>query len=144
MSFIDIDRALLTKLMESSAVTDVVQDRIYPGYLPDGVDYPAVYFDNVEGGSHNLLNGQSSGLAFALFEVGATALTRAEVKLLLEAIRVALVGFKGNVTVDSGTCNIQEISLEKTGQVMHYVEYGCFEGSLDLHVQWQEAKGNGE
>lgn len=139
-----LESALLKKLWTSESISDLVEDRVFIGDLEEeGMRYPAIYFDLVEGGSHNLLSGQSSGLAYATYEFGAVAETRNEVNLILEALRVELVGKRGDLNND-GECNVEEISLDARGKVFQDVMRRLFTGSMDLHIQWHEAKGNGE
>lgn len=139
-----LENALLKKLWNTGSISLLVEDRIFPGDLPEeDLQLPAIYFDLVEGGSHNLLSGQSSGLAYATYEFGAVADTRAECWAVLEAIRDELVGKRGDLNND-GECNVQEISLDARGKVYQDTMRRLFTGSIDLHIQWQEAKGNGE
>lgn len=138
-----LENALLEKLWKTASISAFVDDRIYPGDFPQDVRYPALYFDLVEGGSHNLLSGQSAGLAYATYEFGVVATSRHEANTILDTVRQELVGKIGDLNND-GACNIQEISLDARGKVYLDEKRGTFVGSIDLHIQWQEAKGNGE
>lgn len=138
-----LESAILKKLWSAEAISLAVEDRIYPGDLPEDEQRASIYFDIVEGGSHNLLSGQSSGLAYATYEFGVQADNRFDCLTILEAIRNELVGKKGDLNND-GECHVEEICLDARGKVFQDIPRRLFVGSIDLHIQWHEAKGNGE
>ena len=45
----DVGKAIRTRLLSVSAVTDLVSTRIYPLTLPQGVTLPAVRYQRVSG-----------------------------------------------------------------------------------------------
>lgn len=142
MSYNAIESTLTKKMLSIPALNQLVGDRIYPGDLPQGCRYPAIAFHYEDGGSDNLLSGDTSGLAWAIFDVGAIAETRGEVNAILDLVRINLVGKRGDINSD-GKCRVEGISLDGRGKVLSDLSRGVFEGSIDLHVQWHEEASDG-
>ena len=60
----DVGKAIRTRLLSVSAVTDLVSTRIYPLTLPQGVTMPAVRYQRVSGNSDPHVRG-TTGAATA-------------------------------------------------------------------------------
>ena len=87
-------------LEESAQVTAIVQDRIFPRFIPDAVAFPALVITKATGiGSYDLQG--DVGLEAARIQVDCYALGAAEVIELRTVVRRLLSGFSGGAASGS-------------------------------------------
>lgn len=103
----DITKALRTRLLAVSGVTDLVGTRIYPQWTPQNATLPAVVYQFIYGDNVGHM-GAPSGLASARIEYACFADLQTTAFTVAEAIRTALDGWNG--TVDS--VEVHEIRLD--------------------------------
>jgi len=72
-----------------ASIVTVADGRVYPGNLPQEVEYPAVVYGRVGGSNVNTLTGDAD-LDNAAMQVDCFAATSAEAEALAESIRVLL------------------------------------------------------
>jgi hypothetical protein len=100
-----IEEALYKVLTEDAGVSELVADRIYPGFLAQTVTYPAIAYRLVNRSRvDQLTDRRSTGLAQSRFRFFCTAQgpdRYAEAKRLEDAVRLALEGYSGEVTGES-------------------------------------------
>ena len=90
----DVGKAMRTRLLSVSAVTNLVGTRIYPLTLPQGVTLPAVRYQRISGNSDNYVAG-TTGAAMARIQFDVFANSYASGEALREAIRQAIDPFTG-------------------------------------------------
>jgi hypothetical protein len=89
-----VESAIRGKLVAASGVTNVVGQRIYPHFVPQGRAYPAItYFrvDTARVDSHD----QAGGLFNSRFQIDLWGADPDVLFTLAEAVRAVLNGFRG-------------------------------------------------
>ena len=137
----DIEAAIYAKLAATSGVTDLLGDppRIYPGQAPQSSTLPVLIYHQAHRKQLMTLTGPINLNAY-LMRLDAFADTYAEAKAVYNATRSALNGFKGEITVDAETIDVQGI-FEETGdeeslQPIHAEEDGTYRAGLDLAIHY--------
>jgi len=102
-----IEEAIFKILKDDAAVAAIVGDKIVPQRAAQQTDLPYVVYELISSQHMKDMDG-ASGLANPLFRLTSWETTYAKVKALAEAVRLALVGFRG--TIDGNV--IQGIFLE--------------------------------
>lgn len=86
------ERVIYTLLTGSSAVTDLVGAKIYPGRIPQNITMPAISYEMVSGMEMAPINAQAGGVLLrSRVQVNVLARTYEEVKTIQEAIRHVLI-----------------------------------------------------
>jgi Protein of unknown function (DUF3168) len=86
------ERVIYTLLTGSSAVTDLVGAKIYPGRIPQNITMPAISYEMVSGMEMAPINAQAGGVLLrSRVQVNVLARTYEEVKTIQEAIRHVLL-----------------------------------------------------
>ena len=86
------ERVIYTLLTGSSAVTDLVEAKIYPGRIPQNITMPAISYEMVSGMEMAPINAQAGGVLLrSRVQVNVLARTYEEVKTIQEAIRHVLL-----------------------------------------------------
>lgn len=102
-----VEVAIAQLLRDNAGVAAIVGARIIPLVLDANVDYPAVLYRAVHGGEHYEDLDGSSGLRRTRLGIYAThSKGRTNYKPVLqlaEAVRLALHGFSGTVTLDNSS-----------------------------------------
>lgn len=102
MAVDNIEKAIVSKLVGTSAVNNLISGRIYPLQLPQTPTLPAITFQRVDGPREHHFEG-ASGIAHPRIQIDTYARTYPEVVELAKQVRIALDGFDGAV----GTVNIK-------------------------------------
>lgn len=89
-----MEEELRSLLLATSAVTDIVGDKINWGSMPQGQEYPGVALHVIDEVSENTMTGPD-GLLQGRVQVDCYALTYRQAKLLSRAIRTRLDGYRG-------------------------------------------------
>lgn len=102
-----IDAALYGYLTSQPTIAALVGTRIYPSMLPEEVDYPAVAYMRV---STQRIYGIGGPIGYATPRIQFSAFARDPdtASAVIDAIRVALDGFRGGM----GAANVREIASD--------------------------------
>ena len=92
---------LRTYLLADSAVQSLVNSRMYPVILPQGVNYPAISYNQVSNVRERDLCGPA-GYAHPRITINAWAESYADVRSLATAVRQRLDGFRGQFSTPDG------------------------------------------
>lgn len=111
---LDVTQALYALLTADTAVAALVAARVHPGFLPQGATLPAIAQTRISGQDVDTLAG-SNGLAHARIQVSCWAATYAGAAALGDAVRLALHGYQGTVTVGANSLVVQSIRLQDQG-----------------------------
>jgi hypothetical protein len=101
---------LRTKILAASAVSALIGTRVYPDLIPQDVTYPCANVVLVGGTEEATLASGTCGLADSRVQINAWAVTRLGALELADAIREAIIGYKGT----TGTTVFGCIKLEGT------------------------------
>ena len=96
-----------TLLSSISALTALVENRIYPTFLPQAVTYPAVRFDRTDDGGAKDFDGQGDTLRTELL-IDCVAQTLTEALAIAQTVKDALRGYRGAM----GAATVQQTFLE--------------------------------
>jgi len=110
---VTVNEALVSIVLGTTAITDVIGQRFTPALALDGKDFPSATYQRISGRHVESMNG-SSGLCFARYQINALATTYRVAAELGELFRVALQGYAGTV---SGL-EIQGITWEGDGELL--------------------------
>jgi hypothetical protein len=133
----DIGKAIRTRLLSVSAVTDLVSTRIYPLTLPQGVTMPAVRYQRVSGNSDPHVTG-TTGAATARLQFDIFANTYAGAEALRDAIREAIdqyTGTSSGVTIHS--CNAA-MHMDLFDEPVHGDAVGLYQMVSDYEIVHSE------
>lgn len=92
-----IEKFIFAKLSQSSDVAAVVQNRIYPVFLPENIPMPSLVFVRVSTAGAILSHDGSNGIITSGFEISCLSKNLAEVKNLARLVRREFSGFSGTV-----------------------------------------------
>lgn len=92
----EVEEAIHSRLIGFAGLAALVEARVYPAKLPQGVTYPAVRYARISGPRARSHDG-ASGLATPRFQIDAWAKTYSEAKAVAKQIRLAMDNFKGTV-----------------------------------------------
>ena len=104
------EEAIYTKLLATTPVTALVVSRVYPAYLPESANLPAVVYQRISG--PRVQNMDGSGTAHPRIQITSWGATYKKAKELSAAVRVALDGFKGTIASNSDSLVIQSCLLQ--------------------------------
>jgi hypothetical protein len=93
-----IEMALQALIVSDADVAALIGDRCYPVEAPQAPVYPLVIVREITNESAYALDGPA-GLGRARFQFDCDARTAKEVQALMRAVRAALGGFRGPVTI---------------------------------------------
>ena len=99
-----IVETVIELLGQDTAIRALVDDRIYPGFMPDGVTFPALVVTKATGMGSYVLAGDA-GIEDARVQVDCYDTGAAAVIDLRNAVRRLLSGFKGG-TISGSPCSI--------------------------------------
>lgn len=100
----DIVQTVIELFLAEANITAIVDDRIFPRFMPDAVDFPALVVTKASGVGQYDLQGDV-GLEAARVQVDCYDLSSAKVFALRTAVRRLMSGFKGG-TVSGSPCAI--------------------------------------
>jgi Protein of unknown function (DUF3168) len=126
-----IEEAFVARLDGTAAVTAINGGRIYPGFLPQRVIYPAVVYQLV-GNARPSAFGSDTGLARPRYQFDCWAKTMAETVALAAELRKALQRWRqvGPPEVQD-TFIIAEIDIPDVAEDL-------FRRAVDIEVIWRE------
>ncbi len=111
-----VEEALVQILRQNAELAALVGNRIYPVYLVQRTDYPAVYYEQRDETEEILLQSPGAcGMVRAEFEmisVSKGVANIADCKRTADAVRQALIGFAGGTVVDSADAS-RSIQIQK-------------------------------
>lgn len=90
----DIDYEVRAYLLSKTAITDLIETRIYPLHLPQSPQFPAITFQVVGTTGINTLDAPMS-LIGTTIQIDSWANTHIDVKSLAGAVRAILNGYQG-------------------------------------------------
>jgi hypothetical protein len=105
---IDVEQALVYKLINTSAISTLIGTRMHPLRLPDTATLPAIVYTEISApivGTHDETS--ANALTHARYQIDAWAVTYAGAVALAKAVFDALEGFKGIITSGADTFTIQ-------------------------------------
>ena len=127
-----LEDALYTKLTGTTAVSDLVGDRVYPAPLPQNIADPCISFQRIDTPREYSLTGYAN-LASPRIQVDCWAETYEGATALANAVRQAVQGFSGDigsVTVYAVFVVDERDSYEENSR--------SFRRSLDLQIHHKE------
>jgi hypothetical protein len=86
----NVREAIYSKLSGTSAITALVDYRIYPAALPQGVEYPAISYDLITQEPGARAMGQDPALYYYRFQVSSWGQTLASAQSVADAVITAL------------------------------------------------------
>jgi hypothetical protein len=105
-----VTEALIARLLETSGVSALVANRVWPGVVPQGSPLPAVVVNLISGAPEYTDDGETD-ISSARVQVDAWALTFDAAKAVSRATKAALSGFAG--TQDAVTFHFVMIDTER-------------------------------
>jgi hypothetical protein len=106
----EIQEALYAHLIADGAVFALADVRGYPVVIPQDVDLPAWAYQQISA-VHTLAHGARTGSVLTRFQITCTGESYSQADELLQAIRFALNGFRGDLG-GSGGVVVHEIVVE--------------------------------
>ena len=103
----DIEEALVKKLLDHAGLKALIGSKIYPEEIPQGVTLPAVFWIKVSDVPEHTLTGQSE-LEQPVYQFTAQANSKGAVKPVAEQIKKALCDYQGVM----GGITVQKIELQ--------------------------------
>ena len=103
----DIEEALVKKLLNNTGLKALINDKIYPEEIPQGTQLPAVFWIKVSDIKDHFLTGQSN-LERPIYQFTAQANSKGAVKPVAEQIKAALCDYQG----DLHGVEVQKIELQ--------------------------------
>jgi hypothetical protein len=107
---IDVEQALVYKLVNTSGISSLVSTRVHPLRLPDTATLPAIVYTEISAptiATHD--ETAANALTHARYQFDGWASTYSDAVVLGKAIFTALEGFSGIVTSGLDTFTIQAI-----------------------------------
>lgn len=139
------EQAIRTRLLSVSAITALVGQRIWPHTAPSASatnTLPYIVYRAVDKVREHHLNG-ASGVCFSRVQLDLIGVDYEAVKILSNAARNALDGFRGDVTVASDLvrvvhCNL-ELEIDDYDPPIDGSQKGRFRVIQDWKVGYQES-----
>ncbi len=107
-----IETAITSIFLADSDITDMITDRIYPNYVPQGKAVPAISYQQISGVRDSDLD-EPIELVNSRWQINVWAETMAEVRQLANYCRLAFNGSAGTVN----TVKISFVELENEGDI---------------------------
>lgn len=115
----DIGTAIRQFLVSDATVSGLVDTRIYPDLLPQGISMPAVTYYRISTRHEGNINGSKAGIATTRIQIDAFATTRAGSNSLSEAIRKSGILDLGYTT----TNGVDILAVEIDAGQRHLIEH---------------------
>ena len=90
----DIGKAIRLRLLNDTAVTDLIGTRLYPRRIPQGVENPCAKYQMISSMREGALDG-GSGIVNAMIQIDIFSDSHLEAETISEKIRERLQGFRG-------------------------------------------------
>jgi hypothetical protein len=121
--------SIATKLLATSAVTEIAGTRIYPTSLPDDCRFPSICFQLVASEVEPVLSLTESDTAISTIEIDSLAESMRDAIRLGDAVRAGLEYFAGTVG------GVDIISVTVQNEVEEFEEaIGCFRLTHEIRV----------
>lgn len=134
----NIRSAINAHLAAATAVTAIVNDRIYPVALPQDRPRPAITFSREKSGhDHNLK--KASGTSLATIRVNSWGDKYKDAAALSEAVRVAMQGFSGTADGVKIDCMTLMDDYDEFVQPQDGSDKGIFAVVFEFHIRYQES-----
>jgi hypothetical protein len=101
-----IEQAIYSYLSGEAGITDIVGTRIYPIFLPQDTDYPALTYIRISGPEHHDID-----VSYPRFQISCWAKSYAEAKGLADEVKAAFQRFKGVMGGAQGVEVIQGVFM---------------------------------
>ena len=135
----NIEEAIYFILANDSELDDAVGGRIYPLYMPDIVEMPAITYQRISTVRELTHDQEAGGLASAIFQFTVWDDDYATIRGISEIIRSCLNGHKGTITIDSGDSGIDIQASLINGEVDNYdPEVNLYWTSIDYLIKSEE------
>ena len=135
----NIEEAIYFILANDSELDDAVGGRIYPLYMPDIVEMPAITYQRISTVRELTHDQEAGGLASAIFQFTVWDSDYATIREISEMIRNCLNGYRGTVTIDSGDSGIDIQASLINGEVDNYdPEVNLYWTSIDYLIKSEE------
>jgi hypothetical protein len=131
-----VEPALQSFLLDDSALTTLIGTRVWPIILPQKPVLPAVTYSEISAIRGHTMQGPD-GLAFARMQIDSWAKSFKQARILADAVRARLDGFRGDFTDSPPTTFAQGIFFE-TERSMYESEPELFRVSSDYTVVFAE------
>lgn len=105
------EAAMRTIALDSSAVRDLIASRLYPLQAPQKAVYPLAIMNRISSDYDEDMDGASDDVQATNIQLDVFAEEYAECKAVAAALREALNGFSGTVTVGGSSIEIRRIRL---------------------------------
>lgn len=133
---IDIRTALLNFLKDSSSISAIVEDKIFPGFVTTKRKLPYIVFQQISGpGEHHM--GGASEIAKPTFQIDCYGRSSPEAFDVSEAVRNSIVGLRGfldNVQVSAVFFDAESESIDPPDDAS---ENPTFRMRLDLKIWYK-------
>lgn len=133
----DIGKALRTRLLSVSAVTDLVSTRVYPMTKPEGALMPCVVYRRITGTSDEYLGG-TTGAAMMRIQFDCYANSYSDAEGLAEQVRLAVHQYRGTV----GSVVIHSVNLanriDRLQMPVHGNDVGYYVHAIDFETVHSE------
>lgn len=134
-----MEEAIIALLLANDGVIQIVANRLTPGVRPQRGVLPCLVFNKIDGGqdvTHAGANGQTDSRV----QIDSYAATYAEAKAAARAVRLALNGYRGTVTVKGGAIPLQGVFLDSDRDLFEGEDPDkVFRVSQDFKVWAEEA-----
>lgn len=130
----DVEVALVYKLINTSGVSTLISSRMHPLRLPNTPTFPCITYQEISApieATHDETS--ATALTHARYQIDAWAVTYAGAVALGAAIFTALEGFKGVVTKGAETFTLQSV-LRTDKRANNDAETGLFWVSQDFVI----------
>lgn len=135
----NIEEAIYFILTNNADIYGTVGGRIYPLYMPDSVELPAITYQRISTVRELTHDQEAGGLASAIFQFTVWDSDYATIREISEMIRNCLNGYKGTVTIDSGDSDIDIQASLINGEVDNYdPEVNLYWTSIDYLIKSEE------
>jgi hypothetical protein len=132
-----IEQGITARLKGHTGLTALIGTRVFEGGIPQGETLPCVTYNRISTPRYNTHDTSgATGLASPRFQFDAWAATYTSARAISDQIRSALNGYKGAVTVGTGSITIQAALVEDE-RVNHSPDTGLKCLSSDYFV-WHE------
>lgn len=132
-----IEPGLVAFLKSSSAVADLIGDRIYPDNLPKELILPAVAYQMLSPQKRIRLSQGRSTLPTSTFQLDCYGVNKKMATQVATAIDVALDGYRGRFTLGSNYVRVQSVFVTWTRATSN-PEAKLYWCTLDVQIMYSE------
>lgn len=128
-----METILYSLLAGDAAIAAIVGTRIYPNFIPQDADLPALIYQQISGYRHHT-NAGALGLAVPRVQINCWAVTYAAADDLADKVRIKLDGYSGTVSSTKVFSILLSDEVDApviTGAVTRYCKSLDFEISIE-------------